>query len=334
MNFTIQTLRRTACLFATTVAMSASWAGSTPNYQAMYVFGDSLSDTGNDFISTTAQQLVPAIPPSVSPYATYWNGRFSNGPVAVEYLWRLLGRKNAAEVAPFLADQTMESKAGVSFAFGGSASGISNPTPSGFVVPGLLGQVDLYTKALKGKKARPNALYTVWTGSNDYLQGITGDPYTVVGNVAQAIRVLYASGARDFMVPNLPNLGRTPLVLTQGQGPAFTQLTKAHNSLLEATLTSLSASLPKARIVRVDVYALGEALLEGGVVSADVPAIEFLAPGTGAVSCLFVNPRACIDVPQTGALPPFLFWDVLHPTTQVHGAIGTAMFKALTKANN
>ena len=236
-------------------------------------------------------------------------------------------------MAPFLADQTMESKAGVSFAFGGSASGISNPTPSGFIVPGLLGQVDLYTKALKGKKARPNALYTVWTGSNDYLQGITGDPYTVVGNVAQAIRVLYASGARDFMVPNLPNLGRTPLVLSQGQGPAFTQLTKAHNNLLEATLTSLSASLPKARIVRVDVYALGEALVDSGVVSADVPAIEFLAPGTGAVSCLFVNPAACIDVPQTGALPPFLFWDVLHPTTQVHGAIGTAMMQALTKAN-
>jgi phospholipase/lecithinase/hemolysin len=313
--------------------MAPAWSATAPNYQAMYVFGDSLSDTGNDFISTTAQRLVPAIPPSVSPYATYWQGRFSNGPVAVEYLWRLLGRKNAAEVAPFLADQTMENKAGVSFAFGGSASGISNPTPSGFVVPGLLGQVDLYTKALNGKKARPNALYTVWTGSNDYLQGITGDPYTVVGNVAQAIRVLYASGARDFMVPNLPNLGRTPLILQQNQGAAFTQLTKAHNDLLEATLTSLSSSLPKARIVRVDVYALGEALLDSGVVSADVPAVEFLAPNTGAVSCLFTNPAACIDVPMTGALPPFLFWDVLHPTTQVHGAIGTAMMKALTKAN-
>ena len=96
MTHPIRSLLSAACLCACTVAVPAAWAGATTNYQAMYVFGDSLSDTGNDFISTTAQRLVPAIPPSVSPYATYWQGRFSNGPVAVEYLWRLLGRKNAA----------------------------------------------------------------------------------------------------------------------------------------------------------------------------------------------------------------------------------------------
>jgi len=330
MDFHIRSMFRALCLAASTLVLPTAWAGLLPNYPAMVVFGDSLSDTGNDFISTTAQNMVPAIPPSVTPYATYWKGHFTNGPVAVEYLWRLLGRKNSNEVVPSVTSPSLE-KGGVSFAFGGSASGLSNLTPSGFPVPGLLGQVGLYTNALGGKKANPNALYTVWTGSNDYLQNITGSPYVVVGNIAQAIRTLYALGARDFMVPNLPNLGNTPLINAQGLSVQFTQLSKDHNALLESTLTGLSASLPKARFIRVDVYALGEALISSGLVSADMPAIEYLSPGTGAADCLFRNPATCVDVTQTGYLPPFLFWDVLHPTTQVHGAIGTAMFVALVK---
>lgn len=315
-------------LFAATMA-STAMAGQ-PNYAAMYVFGDSLSDTGNVFAATTAQQLVPAIPPSVTPYATYWKGRFSNGPVAVEYLWKLASRKNSAELQPFVTAGTVDKKSSVNFAFGGSASGVQNPTPTGFSVPGLIGQVDLYTKALEKKKSKPNALYVVWSGSNDYVQNITYDPYVVVGNIEKSIRALYDTGAQDFLVPNLPDLGRTPLVKAQGGSAQFTSLTKAHNALLAATLDSLD-KLPSIKIARLDVFALGENLVNSGLVNADVPALAFLSPGTGAVDCLFRNPSTCVDVPLADFMAPFLYWDVLHPTTQVHGIIGTAMYSALLK---
>ncbi|APW38385.1 hypothetical protein RD110_15270 [Rhodoferax koreense] len=321
---------RGLCLPVVLLGLPAAWAGLLPNYSAMYAFGDSLSDTGNDFIATTPT-TVPAIPPSVTPYATYWKGRFTNGPVAVEYLWRLLARKNNAELLPFLADQNLSNKTSVSFAFGGSSSGVSTQTPMGFTVPGLLGQVNLYSQAMAGKKPHPNTLFTVWSGSNDYLQNITYSPDVVVGNVTTAIRALYAQGARDFLVPNLPDMGITPFAVAQGKGALFTKLTKQHNALLEVSLRGLSYQLPKANITRVDVYALGEALLASGLVSADVPAVEYLSPGTGAVDCLFRNPATCVDVTQNGYLPPFLFWDAMHPTTQVHGAIGTAMFLSLMK---
>lgn len=326
--FQLRALWRTLGLAVCLLALPTAWAGQI-KYPAMLVFGDSLSDTGNDFLATSAQQLTPAIPPSVTPYATYWQGRFTNGPVAVEYLWRLVSRKNNAEVAPSLSDPTLQTKPGISFAFGGATSGVSTATPMGFTVPGLLGQVNLFSAALNGRKASNQALYVVWSGANDYLQQTTSNPYEVVGHVAQAIRTLYAAGARDFLVPNLANLGVTPFVQAQGLGPQFKQLSQSHNALLKTTLGTLERELRQIRIVQVDVYKLGEAVLSTGLVSADMPALEYLAPGTGAMDCLFRNPATCVNVTQQGFMPPFMFWDLMHPTTQVHGVLGTAMFGAL-----
>ena len=327
-NFMVR-LARVLCLAFATLMVSSAMAGQA-NYESVYIFGDSLSDTGNDFVATSAQGMVPAIPPSVSPYKTYYKGRFSNGPVAVEYLWRLMTRKNSAELTPYVAVSRL-GPAGLNFAFGGAGSGEANLTPNGFMVPGLLGQVGLYNTALAGKKSNAKALYVVWSGANDYLQNLEYDPYKIVGNVETAIRALYATGARDFLVPNLPDLGNTPLIKAQGGGATFTGFAKAHNTLLSARMTALVKALPGSRIVKLDVFALGETLVSTGLINDDVPAIKFLSPTSGAEQCLFVNPAACVDVDDLGFLAPFLYWDVLHPTTQVHGVIGTAMYAALLK---
>ena len=314
-------------LFAVLMASAANAAQI--NYSAIYVFGDSLSDTGNDFAATTALHMVPAIPPSVTPHATYWQGRFSNGPVAVEYLWRILSRNNNAQLVPFVRNPSVDERTSVNFAFGGAGSGIQNATPTGFLVPGLVGQVGLYTTALAGRKSRRDALFVVWSGSNDYLQNITHDPNVVVGNIATSIRSLYATGARYFLVPNLPDLGDAPLVKAQGGAAQFTALSKSHNALLASRLSTLSSSLPGVKIVRLDVLALGQVLMSGGLINSEVPALAYLSPGTRAEDCLFRDPTPCVDVTQFGFIAPFLYWDVLHPTTLVHGVIGTAMYEAL-----
>jgi phospholipase/lecithinase/hemolysin len=328
MGFRLRALGRSLAIGACVLTASAVWAGQF-NYPAMVVFGDSLSDTGNDFVATTAQQFTPAIPPSVTPYATYWQGRFSNGPVAVEYLWRLVARRHSAEVAPSLTDPALQSKAAISFAFGGSTTGISSATPTGLVVPGLLGQVEQFAGALQGRKASKQALYVVWSGSNDYLLETTNGPYAVVGNITHAIRTLYALGARDFLVPNLANLGTTPLAQAQGVGPQLTQLTLAHNALLKSSMAALGRELHQARFVNLDVYKLGEVMASTGLVITDTPAVEYLAPDQGAADCLIRDPATCIDISAPSWMPPFLYWDVMHPTTQVHGILGTAMFGAL-----
>ena len=72
-------LRKCAALAAVVLlsfvlsTMPAAWAGTFTN---LYVFGDSLSDAGNVFAATAGQQ----------PGSPYYDGRYSNGPVWVEYL--------------------------------------------------------------------------------------------------------------------------------------------------------------------------------------------------------------------------------------------------------
>jgi phospholipase/lecithinase/hemolysin len=160
-------------------------------------------------------------------------------------------------LTPFVVEPRLDKKASVNFAFGGAGSGQANLTPNGFMVPGLLGQVGLYNTGLAGKKSNGNALYVVWSGANDYLQHMEYDPYKIVGNVETAIRALYATGARDFLVPNLPDLGNTPLIKAQGAGASatFTGFAKTHNALLSARVTALAKALPGSRMVKLDVFA-------------------------------------------------------------------------------
>src|SRR3954452_15862717 len=133
---------RIGFLLVAVFAQSMVWAAS-PRYDNLYVFGDSLSDTGNDLVLTKAQRISPAIPPSESPHRTYYKGRFSNGPVAVEYFWQALRNDSKAFLTPFLSKKGIALKGAINFAFGGSTSGYVNQTPGQFYVPGVLGQVDM-----------------------------------------------------------------------------------------------------------------------------------------------------------------------------------------------
>ncbi len=232
-----------AIAFPACQAVPPSWA-KVPNYQALYVFGDSLSDTGNDLIVTRARSFYPPVPPSESPHRTYFQGRFSNGAVAFEYLWRLVARPGDVALYPSLASSNdFSKKRAISFAFGGSGSGGITSGPGGFDVPGVLAQVAMFGESLHGKKANKQALYAIWSGANDYIfNGITR-PEAVVGNIATAIEKLYSLGARSFLVPNLPDAGLSPLLQANGMGAAFSQLTQAHNAALSQALDGLAARL-------------------------------------------------------------------------------------------
>ncbi|PTR07349.1 phospholipase/lecithinase/hemolysin [Nitrosospira sp. Nsp5] len=325
------------CLLLITVFVLPVASAEPPKYDSLYVFGDSLSDTGNDLILTRIQRIKPPIPPSESPHRTYYNGRFSNGPVAVEYLWRLLRGNNSVSLNPFLANINLPAQGGINFAFGGSKSDYLNQMPGGIYVPGALGQIELFRKALKGKRAKATALYTVWTGANDYLllleEGASPPPPgEVVANITQAIKTLHSLGARHFVVPNLPDLGLTPFMQEKGLGAEFLLLTQSHNALLVQALNGLAPRLPGIKIFFVDLFQVSQDLLnesENPIVTTP-PAVETLPGGTGAASCFFINPATCPDVDVTADLAqPFAFWDLMHPTTFIHNHYGRAMFKSL-----
>ena len=129
-------------------------------------------------------------------------------------------------------------------------------------MPGVLGQIELYRKALKGKQPKAKTLYAVWTGANDYLMGRTEQPGEVVTNIVKAVQTLYSLGARDFLIPNLPDLGLTPMVQVTEGGPAqFLALTQSHNALLAEAVNQLRPRLRGIRIFHVDLFTLSQTLL-------------------------------------------------------------------------
>ena len=139
-----------AASLAVLIASGASGASATP-YTSIYAFGDSLSDVGNAFLATAGTPAAQPVPP-------YADGQFSNGPVWVHTLAAGLG---IAPLRPSLAG-------GTNYAVGGAESGV---TPTHRAGPNdLPAQLGFYLAA--HPTAVPGALYTLWIGANDLLDGL------------------------------------------------------------------------------------------------------------------------------------------------------------------
>jgi phospholipase/lecithinase/hemolysin len=312
------------CVIAIVVCVLPRGAGArSAPYTAFYAFGDSLADNGNTYILTQLLGIQPAIPPSVSPHRSYDDRRFSNGPVAFEYLWQMLSGSAPGSddgLTPFLEGPLVIRHRAIDFAFGGSGTGLLDQTPGGFSAPGLRAQVELYRALLANKKVPPRALYAIFAGAGDYLRPTPLDPTESVGNIIASVRTLYSLGARTVIVLNLPDLGSIPMFAGTPQSTPLSQLTAAHNALLAAQLADLQASLPDLRLVPIDLNAVLPLLPPS--INATVPALDALLPAQPgqlpASLCVFVNPAVCQDAPTFDVGLQFLFWDAEHPTTAVH----------------
>jgi phospholipase/lecithinase/hemolysin len=251
----------------------------------LVVFGDSLSDTGNVFAMTAG--TVPA--PS-----RYYAGRFSNGPVWVEYLGDALD-------LPF-----------ENYAYGGALTDNANlfDGVGGLNFPGLRDEIHAYTQRPEGIDRR--AIHVVWAGANDFRaalsKGQTPDIHAMIGNLLEAVDTLYAAGARYIVVSNLPDLGLTPEGLASGVGPFITLLSATFNEYLAAAL-----AVHPAGVVQIDVFQQMHDTIshpeEYGFVNVSTP-------------CLMAA-SVCAE-PDT-----YLFWDHVHPTTRGHEVLAETFAKAI-----
>ena len=65
---------------------------------------------------------------------------------------------------------------------------------------------------------------------------------------------------------------------------------------------------------------------------SQIPLIEAFSQTTPGISaCLFLNPASCVDMPAFlfNRDFSFLFWDIVHPTTEAHRFLGDYMFDQL-----
>lgn len=214
---------------AASLALIAPLPASATSYSGVYVFGDSLSDSGNLYAATGG--LIPSAP--------YFGGRFTNGPNYADYLAALYG--HSATAALF---------GGTNYAFGGATAG-----GTGTAIPSLGDQVSLYRGLPGGADA--SALYVVWAGGND----LRNDPSatgisSALSGVANAVLDLYSEGARNFLVMNMPNLGLTPEAITNGTSFQATLGSAVYNAYFGGIMGTLQGALTGSNIRTLDTFGL------------------------------------------------------------------------------
>jgi outer membrane lipase/esterase len=261
---------------------------ATPNYDALYVFGDSYCDVGNLFLATSGAE----------PAAPYYDMRFSNGPLWVDHVAGFLG-------VPFKASLL----GGTDFAFGGAW--VTEPQ-SMTGVPSVPQQVQLYL-GQHGGKADPNALYILEGGGNDILDTTTGTPEAlglqIALGIADSEHLLRQAGARNFVIPNLFNVGLLPAA---AGNVSFAEAASLATNKSEEELLGLEEALEGIHIIRIDVFSLLNA------VKTDPTHFGFTD-----ITDPCLTTAVCSDPDHT------FFWDTHHPTEFGHAFFAVTLENAL-----
>jgi phospholipase/lecithinase/hemolysin len=280
-------------------------------FSALYVFGDSLSDNGNVFTALGGATTNPPYA-ALIPSAAYATKNFSNGPIWLDTVDNVIG---AGPVRPSLLG-------GTNFAFGGARTGELTGV-SADVIPTLQQQANAAVFGAGG--ALPSdALYVVWGGGNDVrAAGTLATPAAAVqaisdgvGNIGEIITTLASKGARNFLVPNVPDVGLTPAAIAGGPlaQAGATALAQAFNFGLTHLLPVLEGSLG-IDIITVDIFSLVRNVV------ASPGAFGF----TNVTDpCHFANGGLGCSNPDE-----YFFWDGLHPTTRAHLGVANAFLTAI-----
>jgi phospholipase/lecithinase/hemolysin len=167
-----------------------------------------------------------------------------------------------------------------------------------------------------------DTLFFLWGGPNDLLLASAlsnNDPAALmkaagdaVVNLATLVGTLAdpSVGARQFLVPNMPNLGATPFGLASGpaNAAALTALSQGFNAGLATAMGQLD-QLPNVDVTVFDTYAFFEQ------VRTNPGAYGFANVTQACLGSLSALAAGC---------PGFLFFDEIHPTKAANVILGGA----------
>lgn len=327
--------------------------------ESLFVIGDSVLDGGNAGLRTRIQSGGSVVFPP-PPYA---DGRFSNGPTAVEYLWNRFHPTDpffsaGNPLAPFRPSLA----GGTNYAIGGSTTGVANNNGVspvlGPVIPGYFAnlgnawQRDAFIAAAPAfNPAR--SLFVIQLFPNDVL-------YTQTTAALSQSPGLLAGSFDGVLQPAPPNVQAPPPPV---QEQVFQQIIS--NAVNNVVATAVDFHQRGARNILVfnspDLGRLPGAGPPGGAQSqtlslfsnvfnaaidraldqvrpilagSSLTLFDFNAvtnriygdPGAFGLDDSLVpctRDPACLSDPQTAARR--LFWDDLHPTTAFHQRVGQAL---------
>ncbi|KAK1556712.1 hypothetical protein Q3G72_010607 [Acer saccharum] len=345
-------------LFLCCISLFISGAQALNNntISAIYVFGDSTVDPGNNNYINTVMRA------DFSPYGRDFvnqmpTGRFTNGRLTTDFLASYMGVKDY--IPPYL-DPTLSMEeliTGVSFASAGSGFDPLTPTLANVIdIPKQVEYFKEYKKRLelaigkeKMEKHIKKAGFVISAGTNDFVVNyfilpIRRKTYTVSAyqqfvfqKAKELIQNLQEEGARKIVVTGLPPMGCLPVVITLNSEDAILQrgcidkystVAREYNQMLQNELKSMhfgSANNIDAKIYYFDIYGPMIDMIQGPA-KLGFDEVNNGCCGTGYMEAgLLCNPKSyvCPDASK------YVFWDSIHPTEKTYNNIFKACLNIL-----
>ncbi len=302
--------------------LAASLSGHAASFSSVYVFGDSLSDSGNNaaLIGANGAQVITG--DSYIPSQPYGLGAYTNANTWVTAFTAGLGLASYG---------TASLAGGGNYAYGG-ATAATDGSLLGYFPPSATTQLTGAPVSptfpggyLYGKSSVPaSALFVIAIGGNDVRDVATavatgGSPgiiatqaaayATAVGNMVDALQ---AKGAARIVVWDTPDVGLTPAALSAPPGFAAlsTNISQAFNAALVARMNG------EAGVSIFDIAGITDNIVAH-------PADFGLANVTNACGAIAgCNPATS------------LFWDGIHPTSAGQALIASAMLSAVPEPSS
>ncbi|KAL7121498.1 hypothetical protein ACP275_02G185700 [Erythranthe tilingii] len=273
-------------IFAVVIAISSAQKSDAKcEFEAIFNFGDSNSDTGGFYAAFPSEKL---------PYGmTYFKkpvGRATDGRVILDFLAQALG---LPIVSPYLQSIGSDFRHGANFAT--LASTVRLPQTSLFVtgvspfslaiqlnqMKQFKSKVDELHSLGKAEKNIPRpdifgkSLYTFYIGQNDFtgnlaslgISGVKQYLPQVVSQIATTIKEIYELGGRTFFVLNLAPIGCYPAFLVElphdtsdidsfGCMVSYNNAVADYNSMLDEELTKTRKDIIDANIIYADIHSV------------------------------------------------------------------------------
>ncbi|KAK9726722.1 hypothetical protein RND81_05G233000 [Saponaria officinalis] len=319
--------------------------GQNPSFDAIYQFGDSLSDTGNDIILHGGCDK--------SPYGdTYFKratGRCSDGLLMVDYFAQAF---NVPLLNPYL-DQSADFSRGANFAVAGApAMATSNIS--------LSSQIDWFKSLLSKscsnqadcKQKLGNSLFIVGEiGGNDYNGPAFGgtNPGSLRSLVPQVIQAIISGvkqlidlGASRIVVPGNFPAGCLTIYLVKyetsdknaydefGCLKDWNDLASYHNGALQEALKTLEQQHSDVKIAFVDYFpAFQNIYLNAASLGFDKDGIHKACCGAGDNEYNWDQNKYCAN-PGVGSCPDpnvRMVWDGVHLTQHAYQIIADQVMK-------
>ncbi|KAJ2731523.1 hypothetical protein IW152_004496 [Coemansia sp. BCRC 34962] len=298
------------------IAVAIAVAGAQTTKPTLYVFGDSLSDIG-----TLKQLTLGLIPPS-----SYWQGRFSSGPVWSEYLAKLLNYNHYSK------------------AIGGSTSDNRHSTLVDILninIPSTQDQINFFKFTnplyiLDGTRSKDIAVLAVgpndfFSEINDLVSGalsISSFVDTLSNTVVGQLEQLRKAGFKNFIVGNLAAIQYTPYAGQHNARALAATTVNAYNKLLATRANAWARNAKGLGFFAIgDINGFVEVTINSpavinalGLTDVTNPCIEGI--NTDSVSGLLASIMNCSNNPSCPDASLYYFFDPIHPSERVHRLFG------------